>query len=218
MFEFSNTCGDRWRPWQKQWPWPPSTDLNDLFKIISLPQQNHSNANIRFAWQFSPVFVQIFQSQLLFYISCSPSPLKQRLWWSRSRVTLRPLKGATWQKARRSWGGLFSLSVKEGQKAATLSTYSFYLPETTLPLFCSWETTRQGHVPVQGLSTEHCNERVRVWVFTAGGKQHGMAAQPHVQRKKKLGVICQICRHHVSLCSSTWLSGPLVVPQISSVR
>ena len=161
-----------------------------------------------------------FQSQhnYLFYISCSPSPLKQRLWWSRSRVTLRTLKGATWQKARRSWGGLFSLSVKEGQKAATLSTYSFYLPETTLPLFCSWETTRQGHVPVQGLSTEHCNERVRVWVFTAGGKQHGMAAQPHVRRKKKLGVICQICRHHVSLCSSTWLSGPLVVPQISSVR
>ena len=42
--------------------------------------------------------------------------------------------------------------------------------------------------------------------------------QPHVRRKKKLGVICQICRHHMSLCCSTWLSGPLVVPQISSVR
>ena len=71
---------------------------------------------------------------------------------------------------------------------------------------------------VQGLSSEHCNERVRVWVFTAGGKHQGMAAQPHVRRKKKLGVICQICRHHMSLCCSTWLSGPLVVPQISSVR
>ena len=65
---------------------------------------------------------------------------------------------------------------RRGRRPPPSPPDSFYLPETTLPLFCSRETTRQGHVPVQGLSSEHCNERVRVWVFTAGGKHQGMAA------------------------------------------
>ena len=184
-----------------------------LYKTIPMPTSDLLDS---FPQSLSRFFNH---NTIICFILVAPPPLSSRDCDDLEVESLSGLKRVQPGRKRgevEDWG-LFSLSVKEGQKAATLSTYSFYLPETTLPLFCSWETTRQGHVPVQGLSSEHCNERVRVWVFTAGGKQHGMAAQPHVRRKKKLGVICQICRHHVSLSCSTWLSGPLVVPQISSV-
>ena len=52
--------GDRWRPWQTQWPWPPTTDLTDLL----LHQYNINPTSDLHGIDFAPFCVFQISTQM----------------------------------------------------------------------------------------------------------------------------------------------------------